>query len=269
MFPALSSPPYLFRLCGSGYVALSLPVSYVRVLLHKRPDLSLLVPLFVSFDRTGTMIRFPLLLALAALTLAACDSTDPASPPDVDDLPPAEVDLLPLDIGNRWITEVIEAEPDGTVTERTADTLTVVRDTVVAGERWFKIEGSRRNRSIPGGWYTNRKNGVWKSSADTSVADPYLMYAYPADQGATYAIPGRQGFTVTVADTAFTAEISNGAFSGYLYEWDTEEAFGFTVAEGAGRLDRVLIPGVGFGFIGCGYLGPRENEELVLTKRLD
>ncbi len=217
------------------------------------------------------MTRSALLLALAALTLAACDANDPTLDlllPDTDDSsePSDALDLLPLAVGNRWITDFIQT--DGTVTETTADTLTVVRDTVIAGERWAEVEGSRDRRSIPAGWYTNRESGVWKW-LDVEEDEPYLLYAYPADEGDTYTLPGRSNFTVTVADTAVPVEISSGTFSGILYELDTDEAYGYPVSDGEGRLDRILIPGRGFAFIGCAYLGQPGDGGLVVTKRLD
>ncbi|MEM1043523.1 MAG: hypothetical protein AAGI91_12950 [Bacteroidota bacterium] len=212
------------------------------------------------------MNRLPLFLALAALTLAACDSNDPA-PPSADDLAPAT--LLPLDIGNRWITDFVRTDADGNVTEQTADTLTVVRDTVLAGETWFRIEGTLGSASIPDGWYANREDGVWKWN-DLENDEAYLIYQFPADEGDAYRIPGRAGFEVTVADADFPVETSQGTFSGILYEWDTEEAYGFPVSEGAGRFDRVMIPGRGFGFIGCSYLSSRGDPNgLVVSQRLD
>jgi hypothetical protein len=154
-------------------------------------------------------------------------------------------------------------DPQGAPTESYTDTLRVVADTTVAGERWAEVRCTEtRSGCIPGGFYANREDGVWKWTDPSSDAAPYLFYKYPAETGDTYQLPDDANFTVTVRGAEELVEVPAGTLSAYHYELDTDEVAGYPVSEGADRLQRYLAPGVGFAFIGCSYLSINEDNEL-------
>lgn len=180
-----------------------------------------------------------------------------------DDEEPTESVLLPLDVGNQWVMAFTRFDAEGNLTESYTDTLRVVGDTTVAGERWAEINCTQTLAGcIPRGFYANRDDGVWKWAGPASDAAPYLLYKSPAEAGDTYELPGDENFTVTVLGTDVPVDVPAGMLSAYHYELDTEEAAGYPVSEGAGRLDRYLVPGQGFAFIGCAYLTLNEDGEL-------
>lgn len=212
----------------------------------------------------GAMHRIlSLALLAAALTFSACDVI--WNHGDGDD--PV---LLPLDDGNRWIMEFTRTDAEGTLIETFTDTLSVVGDTTVSGEHWAEVRCSQDSNScIPGGFYTNRDDGVWKWDDPSSDEAPYLLYKYPATIGDTYDLPGSANFSVTVLGTDAPVETPAGTLLAYHYELDTDEAYGHPVSEGAGRLDRYLVPDQGFAFIGCSFLAPNDEGELVIAQEFD
>lgn len=208
--------------------------------------------------------RTLLSLLVLALFLPGCDLWNHGG--DTDD--PV---LLPLDDGAVWVMAFTQTNAEGEVTRTLTDTLRVVGGLRVEGERWAEVACSefRSIGCIPGGFYTNREDGVWKWAGPDSDEAPYLLYKYPARIGTTYELPGRTNFTVTVLGRNVPVETPAGTFRSYHYELDTDEANGYPIREGDGRLDRFLIPGQGFAFIGCSYLGSSDSGELVLRSRLE
>ena len=114
-------------------------------------------------------------LGLAVLLLAACDSTTPdeldLDGPINDPTEPATFQL-PLAVGNEWVLEghrywdtdrddeelVYEPRPYSTTSY---DTLTIVRDSVVAGETWYFLDASHEFTCCKLlGWLVNRPDGV-------------------------------------------------------------------------------------------------------------
>lgn len=111
------------------------------------------------------MRRLSLLAGVASFLLTACDSVPVVAPP-----PPS---LLPLEVGHRWILvrAVTDASGDTLVVE--PDTVTVVGDTSLAGERWFALAGSSRDSQVGfGGYNAARSDGVWFRAEASSP--PYL-----------------------------------------------------------------------------------------------
>jgi hypothetical protein len=202
--------------------------------------------------------RILLPLLFCPLLFTGCDFWDHGG-----DGEPNESVLLPLDAGNQWVMAFTRFDAEGALVESTTDTLRVVGDTTVAGERWAEIRCAQAPIGcIPGGFYANREDGVWKWSDPSSDEAPYLLYKFPAEAGDAYELPDDQNFTVTVRGTDEPVEVPAGTLSAYHYEFDTEGLSGLPVSEGAGRLDRYLVPDQGFAFIGCSYLSLNENGEL-------
>lgn len=205
--------------------------------------------------------RIFLSLLFCSVVFAGCDLWTPGGddPGDGDDAPV----LLPLATGNTWVMAFSRFDAEGNLTQSYTDTLRVASDTTIAGERWAEIRCSQTpSGCIPGGFYANRDDGVWKWNGPGSDAAPYLLYKYPAEIGDTYPLPEEPNSTVTVIGTEEPLEVPAGTLSAHHYELDTEETAGFPIAEGAGRLQRYLVPGLGFAFIGCAYLTPTDDGEL-------
>lgn len=210
------------------------------------------------------MARTILSLLALVLLLPGCDLWDHGG--ETPDRPA----LLPLAEGTAWTMAFTRTNAEGEVTEATTDTLRVVGSIRVEGERWAEVACSRsRATCIPGGFYANREDGVWKWRGPDSDETPYLLYKYPARVGATYELPGRNNLTVTVLGRNMPIETPAGTLRAYHYELDTDMAYDFPVREGDGRFDRFLVPGRGFAFIGCSYLRTSDSGELVLHSRLD
>lgn len=208
-------------------------------------------------------LRILLALLVSSALFVGCDNDDPT---DGDSDPV----LLPLDVGNQWVMAFTRFDAEGTLIDSSTDTLRVVGDTTVAGERWAEIQGPTRLANIfLGGFYTNRDDGVWKWEDPSSDEAPYLLYKYPADVDDTYELPGTENFTVTVLGTDEPFDTPAGTLSAYLYELNTDFTAGHPVAEGAGRFERYLVPGQGFAFVGCAYLSLNENGELDSPRPLN
>ena len=201
--------------------------------------------------------RTLLSLLVLVLLLPGCDLWDHGG--ETPDRPA----LLPLAEGNVWIMAFTRFDADGHLTEAYTDTLRVVGDTTIAGERWAEVRCAQTPVGcIPGGYYANREDGVWKWYGPDSDEAPYLLYKYPAETGDTYVLPGSANFTVTVRGTKEPIEVPAGPVVAYHYELDTDEVANLPVSEGAGRLQRYLAPGHGFVSIGCAYLSFNDDGEL-------
>ena len=97
-------------------------------------------------------------------------------------------DIFPLEIGNYWIYENIYYNDHGYEVSRDTSEYSVVRDTLVEGESWFKLA---YNGTEYGEWCANRSGGYWIGGPSA-----YLYYKYPAQTGDQYAIPDDKIFTV-------------------------------------------------------------------------
>jgi hypothetical protein len=157
-------------------------------------------------------------------------------------------------------------DAEGNLTESYTDTLRVVGDTVVAGERWAEIRCTQTPADcIPGGFYTNREDGVWKWEIESDEGSPHLLYKYPAEPGDTYALPpGFTDFHMDVLDTEASVETPAGSLLAYHYQLVVEEALGSPIPDEIGRLSRYLVPGQGFASIDCSYISLREEWETVV-----
>ena len=127
-----------------------------------------------------------LLVALGLLAAAGCDTAD-----SVVTAPAAPV--IPLEVGGEWVLNQsynVSFDEGGAVRDTArgeADrsvTLAVTRDTVVAGERWFRIEASR---PLPhcvfdgAGWFANRPDGLYRWTTSPDSAE--VVYASGVEPG--------------------------------------------------------------------------------------
>lgn len=150
--------------------------------------------------------RFAALAALGlALTLAACDTSEPAPPPE-------QVNLLPLEVGNRWVMAYTLTDSTGLLYGSRTDTLGVSRDTVVDGERWYYV-GLLNAPSDQGplrGFFTNREDGLYRLvRREDGSRVPSLYYSTVAEPGEAYEI--EVGYQTGVTETATMTLLSDEA----------------------------------------------------------
>ena len=130
------------------------------------------------------MTRLTLALAVCAL-VAGCDS-DPADS--------AEFDVLPLSVGESWTfveTGATWFDAEGQPIEQDTPlntsprTLSVVRDMVIAGERWARIEVTSEVRipnyvvPVGGAWFANRESSLFRRLDDGTTERLYSLDAAP------------------------------------------------------------------------------------------
>ncbi|MEM8598533.1 MAG: hypothetical protein AAGF99_01320 [Bacteroidota bacterium] len=201
------------------------------------------------------MLRALGCLLVLSITLSACDLSDEPSP---DDVPV----LLPLAVGNEWVTDYSEEWIDRDLPGRSlVDTIRVVSAMTIAGETWYEVQNGGGS-GFPDGLYTNRRDGVHQAAnmfsppeLPDSVSVPeaaFLIYKFPAQVGDTY--EAYDGIQVTVVDTRAPVTLPFGTFEAYVYEFRPTQAWfdgarpemsiGFE--EGAGVHYVYLVPELGY-----------------------
>lgn len=177
-------------------------------------------------------------LVLGVAVLGACDSTPAITPPA-----PA---LLPLEVGHRWVFVRTVVAASGDTLTVAPDTVAVVSDTTVDGERWFALAGSSVDSQRGfGGYQALREDGVWFRSSVASP--PYLQYQAPPEAGMAY--PYSPFRYVAEASVVGTSEPAPGGRSGVLYavRFDSLRVPpNARFRDDVPPLRRLLVPGVGF-----------------------
>jgi hypothetical protein len=84
--------------------------------------------------------------------------------------------IIPLAIGNEWIYRVTQYQDEsGIIGFVHYDTMRVIRDSLIGGEKWYLMTD---------GWSTNRSDGLWGLyyvTPDSTI--PVLLWKYPAKSG--------------------------------------------------------------------------------------
>jgi hypothetical protein len=146
-------------------------------------------------------------LAFAALTLASCKS-DPAAPPSTGDGFDTTA-LMPLAVGNEWVIH------HPFFTSNAYETLTVLRDTTIAGEKWYVTTQSIQTNRADGlyRWDTSSRRGVRQAKhpvklGDTAIDSGWFLTIDPVsnaiDSTHNFAIVTALRVPVTVPAGTFT-----------------------------------------------------------------
>lgn len=163
----------------------------------------------------------------------------------------ADHDLVPLEVGNQWIFRVtrftVSPMDDGTsfdtvVNSITYDTVLLVRDTVLNGDRWYLI-----GHPIPGmdpAWMAYRDDGIWIS---VGLGDDALFRElnakWPAAVGDTFYV-GLPPTVCEVEGTAVDVQVPAGTFRTICYRTDSSVGDGVVgrsyYAVGIGRVRNEL-----------------------------
>jgi hypothetical protein len=144
-----------------------------------------------------------LLIAMSTL-LVCCQTEDVSLTPQS----PTPAVIFPLAVGNYWVRERIVYDTSGVVSGSQIDTVKVLGDSLLQGERWFIV-------SRDGGRYlvTNRSTGLWIMGAGS----PSMQYEYPGEPGDTFVFTVNTS-PVRVVHTDSSITVPAGTFSCYVYE---------------------------------------------------
>lgn len=202
------------------------------------------------------------LLGIALLVFSACDSADPVTP---DPEPPQAASILPLAVGNTWQmagTVVSFIRNDTTYSHSGRLFVTEAREH--DGETWYRVDGEGATRTLFGGLYTEREDGIWKSYSMDEVSQEHLLYKYPVQVGEEYSVSyAGHSMIVRVKSTNAIVTTNSGDYEAIHYEIEYHTAtFGstsYTLRDV--YFDRYLIPGVGFGRVSNGYIRHDPSEE--------
>lgn len=127
---------------------------------------------------------------LCGLLTATC-SKDPSGPNET-------VPLIPLSVGNQWVYQISAYDTSGHLDSTWVDTVEVVQDTVITGERWYRAEsteggvflllyrgGAGRERWLAP-LLANRQDGLWIRGTGMYYMPPAMMLYYPASVGTEF-----------------------------------------------------------------------------------
>ena len=150
---------------------------------------------------------------LALLVVAAgCDSTPAVTPPEI-------APVLPLAVGAEWTfarSYTLEYDEQGafldtTRADRPGLSLTIPRDTVVAGETWFLVESTADHCVFTrrGGWFANRADGLYRLQVGPEgTADAERVYAIGVPDGTPFLTTNI--VTAVLTDDDATADLPSG-----------------------------------------------------------
>ena len=152
------------------------------------------------------------------LLLSSCKNED--NPVNQNYLP----ELLPLKIGNWWAFQRTDFDSTGNIVSTFADTMRVLRDTVIQNEHWFIT-----NHGI----YRNAKDGLryWSWSDNSSY-----VYSYPANENDIFIMGSA---IVKVKSVNEKISVPCGDFSCYHYQAELSQLYNW-------QINYFLSPGIGF-----------------------
>ena len=159
------------------------------------------------------MIRlgFRMALCLTALMLMSLHCRQESNPNETGPLiHDNSVGLTPFKIGNKWVFQFLSYDSTGTLQTTFTDSITVIRDTLIGNEKWYKIPGFKPADVDYWDWYTNRSDGIWvlRKYLDSAIA--FLTFKFPT-------IPG-DGWGNVIHDSTRTLSIEQQADTSIMYE---------------------------------------------------
>ncbi|MDP2884828.1 MAG: carboxypeptidase-like regulatory domain-containing protein [Ignavibacteria bacterium] len=148
---------------------------------------------------------------------------NPATPPTTS------THIIPLAIGNQWTMHISQWDTQDNLTTFKNEILEILRDTTVAGERWFIM------RSFGGRFVLcmNKPDGFYELKSGKST----LRLKYPARVNDSYQRPDAYTNTKVVSVNA-SISVPKGTFACYQYE----DSF---IPLGGFRTNEYYSPGVG------------------------
>lgn len=119
--------------------------------------------------------------------------------------------IVPLAIGNTWVTEITEYNSSGQIIDEYLGTGIIVGDTLIEDWTWYLLETD--TAGIDTSVTTNKADGLW-GITDSTTNPEVLLLKFPATVGETYPL-----YQATVAVEANDASVTvpAGTFSCYYY----------------------------------------------------
>ena len=118
--------------------------------------------------------------------------------------------ILALDVGNQFLSHVVEYDRFGAIVNEFDATTTVLSDTVINNWLWYLVDDPASGLS---GIWTNKYDGAWSYFPDSTPSEA-LALRYPATAGQSYAY---YDLTVTVESINTSVTVPAGTFSCYYY----------------------------------------------------
>lgn len=176
-----------------------------------------------------------LLICFLMLSLASCMKDSVTEP-----FEPAQPGIIPLKVGYKWTTTSTLYDSTGNVVSYNTGTTEVTRDTIIQGEKWYKMGPENKLNNI---LYTNRNDGYYQLTStkitqifqtaldDTTkeCSNPYNRYLVAKDVKIKTAL---------------------GEFSCYLYRWYSTTSGKRLISENS-----YVVPNIGV-IRGESYTGP-------------
>jgi hypothetical protein len=174
-----------------------------------------------------------LFLVAGVLVLPGCTTDDggvvPAPPVD-------HGSILPLAVGNSWYYRESLFDTAGVPIGETRDTMTLVRDTLIGGLRWFADRG---------GVFYGVTDGIAVRNMFPSDTGAYLFLLYPVREGyVEYDGPGGYRVASLGRATLATVTVPAGTFEclAYIFRDPPRETLAYYVTPGVGII-RVVVSG--------------------------
>lgn len=155
------------------------------------------------FKTQQVMRRIGVSLTVAIVACGCSQELSPVLP---------DQSILPLQVGNHWIGEGTSFRADGSIRSQGRDTIRIVRDTIVSGERRFVTSANEG--------YVRRADGIylWNVGA---LPTPISYFKFPASTGDRVVVPfvylGSDTLIVTVVSTDAVVTVPAGTFATYHY----------------------------------------------------
>lgn len=141
------------------------------------------------------MRRLIILLSCVSILFCGKDHKNPVQPQRSND-------IWPLALGNYWNFEMVYYNDLGYEVSRDTTEFSVVRDTLIEGERWYKLA---INGSEYSGWCVNRTDGYWFGGPPGNI-----YYKYPVQTGDQYVLPN--GGIANIESDSNVVNVTAGEF---------------------------------------------------------
>lgn len=176
-------------------------------------------------DWAGSRIADALPLDYKPAEIASSNKDiSPATPPTTS------TQIIPLAVGNQWTMRITDWGTDGNATTVKNEILEILRDSIVAGERWFVMR-SYGGRLI---LCMNKPDGFYQLRSGKST----LWLKYPASVNDSYQSPDANTNT-RIVSVNLNVSVPKGTFVCYQYESSFIPLGGF-------RTNHYYSPGVGY-----------------------
>lgn len=119
--------------------------------------------------------------------------------------------ILPLAIGNQWLTSVTEYNESGQTTAEYTAIGTVVGDSTIEDRTWYLMVSD--TAGADSSLWTNKDDGAW-AWTDSAGAPEALMLKYPTNPGESYPV---YYVTVTVESISTSITVPAGTFDCHYY----------------------------------------------------